>query len=107
MENDNYIFDEDNAVKFIRAKLPAEVSGKYDDDEILCIVDIIWDYYERKGLLELNQAETDEESLDPADLTAYVKKEVKKDKELVMDPSDIELLVKAELDYEESLEDYI
>ena len=73
----------------------------------MCIIDIIWDYYEKKGFLSLNLDETEEEVLDIDDLTKYVKKEVKNDKELIMDPKDTELIVKAELNYEESLEDYI
>ncbi|MDE5674552.1 MAG: hypothetical protein K2I16_11745 [Muribaculaceae bacterium] len=107
MENNQYAFDEDNAVKFIRAELPQSVSDKYEDDDILCVVDIIWDYYEKKGFLSLNDMETEEEQLDVDDLTKYVKKEIKNDKELIIDPKDVELLVKAELDYEESLEDFI
>lgn len=107
MENNQYAFDEDNAVKFIRAELPQGVSEKYEDDDILCVVDIIWDYYEKKGFLSLNDMETEEEQLDVDDLTKYVKKEIKNDKELIIDPKDVELLVKAELDYEESLEDFI
>ncbi|MDE6337601.1 MAG: hypothetical protein K2J63_04760 [Muribaculaceae bacterium] len=107
MDDQQYKFDEDDAVKFIRAELPQEVSLKYDDDEILCIIDIIWDYYEKKGLLSLNLAETDEEVLDVDDLTKFVKKEVKNDQDLMMDPKDVELVVKAELDYEESLEDFV
>ncbi len=107
MDDQQYKFDEDDAVKFIRESLPQDVSEKYDDDEILCIIDIIWDYYERKGFLSLNLDETEEEVLDVDDLTKYVKKEVKNDQDLIMDPKDVELIVKAELNYEESLEDFI
>lgn len=107
MDDQQYKFDEDNAVKFIRKVLPEDVNAKYDDDDILCIIDIIWDYYEHKGFLSLNMEETDEEVLDVDDLTKYVKKEVKNDEELIMDPKDVECVVKAELDYEESLEDFI
>lgn len=107
MEDQQYKFDEDNAVKFIRKELPQEVSEKYSDDELLCIIDIIWDYYEKKGFLSLDMDESDEEFLDADDLTKYVKKEVKNDNELMMDPKDVERIVKAELDYEESLESFI
>ena len=106
MENNQYSFNEDNAVKFIRAELPESIREKYDDDEILSIVDIIWDYYEDNGYLSLNSIEK-EEQLDVDDLVKYVKKEVKNDQELIMDSKDVELIVKAELDYEESLEDFI
>lgn len=107
MDEQQYKFDEDNAVKFIRAELTPEINEKYDDDEILCIIDIIWDYYEKNGFLSLNVDTTDEEVLDVDDLTKYVKKEVKNDQDLMMDPKDVEKIVKAELDYEESLEDFV
>lgn len=107
MENQQFKFDEDNAIKFIRNDIPSEVSQKYSDDEILFIIDTIWDYYEQKGFLSLNLEETEDEVMDIDDLTKYVKKEVRNDKELLMDPKDIEVIVKAELNYEESLESFI
>lgn len=98
-------YDEDDAIKFIRATLPQEVSERYDDDEILYVIDIIWDWYERNGYLKIDAGVTDEEELDVAKLTAYVTKEIKKDGEVVMDPADIDMIMKGELEYEESIED--
>lgn len=98
-------YDEDDAINFIRATLPSEVSERYDDDEILYVIDIIWDWYERNGYLKIDAGVTDEEELDVAKLTAYVAKEIKKDGEVVMDPADIDMIVKGELEYEESIED--
>lgn len=105
MENNNYVFDEEKALHFIREAVGLKVSDKYSDDDILFIIDTIWDYYENKGFLSLDMNETDEEILDSDDLINFVKKEVANDKELIMDPADINLIVKAELEYEESLED--
>lgn len=107
MEENNYIFDEDNAVKFIRESIPSTVSEKYSDDNILMIIDLIWDYYEKNGMLSLNMDFGDEEQLDPDELVKYVKKEVKESDELHMESKDIEMIVKAELDYEESLDDIL
>ncbi len=107
MDNQQFKFDEDNAIKFIRNDIPLEVSQKYSDDEILYIIDTIWDYYEQKGFLSLNLEETEDEVMDVDDLTKYVKKEVRTDQELLMDPKDVEVIVKAELNYEESLESFI
>lgn len=98
-------YDEDKAVEFIRKMLPAEVSAKYDDDEILYVNDIIWDWYEKNGYLSINADVTDEEELNVEALIKYVSKEIAKDKQLMMDPQDIGLIVKAELEYEESIED--
>lgn len=102
---ENYVFDEDKALEFIRETVGSKVSDKYSDDEILFIIDTIWDYYESNGFLSLDMDETEEEMLDPDDLINYVKREVSNDDELIMDPADIGLIVKAELEYEESLED--
>lgn len=98
-------YDEDAAIAFIRKAVGEEVSNQYDDDEILLVIDTIWDYYERKGLTSLSKKATDNEELDEADLTAYVRKEIKNDGQLIMDPADLDKIVTAELDYEESLED--
>ena len=102
---ENYVFDEEKALIFIRKYIGEKISQKYSDDEILEIIDLIWDYYENKGFLSLDLDETEEEILDADELTAYVKKELANDEEIIMDPSDIGLIVKAELEYEESLEE--
>lgn len=99
------MFDEEKAVEFIRQMLPENIREKYDDDEILYVIDIIWDWYEKNGYLKIDAGVTDEEELDVPKLTAYVRKEIAKDKEMMMDPDDIDLVVKAELEYEESIED--
>ncbi len=97
-------FDEDKAIEFIRNFVGEDVSASYSDDEILYIIDIIWDYYERKGYLTVNSSATNEELLDDDDLINYVRKELKNDQTILMDPKDVDLIVKAELEYEESLE---
>ena len=99
--SENYKFDEDQAVAFIRNYVGPKVSAQYSDDEILYVIDIIWDYYERNGYLSLSADITDEEILDEDELVAYVKKE------MMMDPADIAKIVKGELEYEESLEDFV
>lgn len=98
-------FDEENAVSFIRNYVGKDISEKYSDDEILYVTDIIWDYYEKNGMLTLDAGITEDESLDVDKLISYVKKEIKNDKEIMMDPQDLESIVKGELAYEESIED--
>lgn len=102
--SDNFTFDEDRAVEFIRASLQEDIRRKYSDDDILYIIDIIWDYYDKKGLLSLDNLDTEEELLDIDDLIVYVKKELTKDKNVSIDFEDIKHIVKGEIDYEESLE---
>ncbi len=103
--NEFHGYDEDAAVGFIRKKIPANVSEHYSDDDILFVIDAIWEYYDKHGLTSLDDIDAGEDLLDADDLIAYVKKEMAHDKELMMDSKYVELVVKAELDYEKSLED--
>lgn len=101
----NLEYDEDRAIAFIRNFVGDEISEQYSDDEILYVIDVIWDYYERKGFTSLNAKLTEDEMLDEDDMLAYVKKELASDQEILMDPADLGKIVKGELEYEESLED--
>ena len=82
-----------------------KISAQYSDDEIIYVIDIIWDYYERKGYTKLNAGLTDNEALDEEELVKYVKKELANDREILMDPADVGEIIKGELAYEESLEE--
>lgn len=103
-ENNNLRYDEDEAIAFIRKYIPKGVSDQYSDDEILFVVDTIWDYYESKGLVRLNTELSENENDDLMSLVAYVRKELAKDGEILMDPEDVKYIVKGELAYEESIE---
>lgn len=99
-------FDEEEAIKFIRATLTPEKNSEIPDDEILYIIDTIWDWYEKNGYLEISADITDEEELNVDALTSYVQKELRKAGELSVTPADVEAIVKAELQYEESIEEF-
>ncbi len=98
-------YNEKNAVRFIRADIPESTSRQYSDDDILYVVDSIWDFYEKRGLTSLDNLDLEDDLLDEDDLIMYVKKEIASDKTIIMEPKDIEYIVKAELNYEKSLEE--
>lgn len=104
--NDMKMYDENEAVAYMRKAIENSGStGIYDDDELLNLVDIIWDFYEQNGLLDIDaddDADDDNDSLLP-DLLDYANRMIKKDKSAKLDPADIEPLVKAEIEYEDSL----
>lgn len=102
---DNFEYDEDLAIAYIRKYVGEKISAQYSDDEILYVIDTIWDYYEKKGFTKLNANLTDNEELDEEDLQKFVCKEIAADKELIMDPADLGSIIKGELAYEESLEE--
>lgn len=105
-------FDEDLAIKFIREHVNSSALKNIDDDMILDIIDIIWDYYEDHGMLDITlDDDDDEEQIDIDQLTRHALKLLRKN-----NPSlgrskesadkltnDIRLIIQAEIRYEDSL----
>lgn len=97
-------FDEKDAVKAMRETLSPEASARCNDDELLNIIDIIWDWYDDNGLLDID-AEADDDDVNVAELSAHVRRVLAKDKLSPVLPDEVEPLVAAELRYEQSLLD--
>ena len=97
-------FDEDEAVKFIRNYMPENIRNLYSDDEILNIIDMIWDYYEQNGMLEISsEGYSDDTEPELPKILDYVNKMLKKDKLAVVDTDDVHFIVEGELEYEKSI----
>lgn len=97
-------FDEKEAIKTMRAVLSAENSALYDDDELLNVIDIIRDWYDDQGLLDID-AEADDEDVNTDALIKHVGKMLAKDSDSPVKREDVEPLVMAELRYEQSLDE--
>lgn len=91
-------YNEQEAVKYIKNSLTQEVSS----DEILNIIDLIWDFYDKKGLLEITFEDSFEDENYELELIEYVKDKINDTK--IKQPI-IEQIILAELDYENTLED--
>lgn len=91
-------YDENDAIEFIVKKIGIEI----EEDEILNIIDIIWDYYEDNGMLDISMDNDDESDI--STLIAHVVKIVSKDKSSNLEKDVIAQIVEAELAYEESLD---
>ncbi len=96
-------YDEKAAIEYIRTKLSAESNNEYNDDEILNVIDMIWDYYEDNGFCSMNFDEGPDE-LDTEDLLKHVKKLVAKDSMSPLKFDDVEAIVYAELEFEDMLD---
>lgn len=94
-------FDEKQAVAAMNASI-AGSGRQYDEDELLNIIDMIWDWYEDNGLLEID-TDADDEDINVDALVKYVKKMLARDRDAQVDQADVETLVMAELNYEQSL----
>ncbi len=97
-------FDESEAIKYMRRHVGEDLSTKYDDDELLNLIDIVYDYYESNGLLELDLSDDDDE-LDVEDLMEYISRMLRKDKRAQLSVEDARPLLEAYLEYEESLDE--
>ncbi len=99
-EMEDYIYDDQEAVKFIVNTLPQDLKDKYTDDEITYVTDVMFDYFESQGMLDPTLEE--EVEVDVDDLLDYVMKHSKRDGfEFVRD--EIRFVVEGEFAYEESL----
>ena len=88
--NDELLYDEDDSVKFIQNYLPQELKGKFSNDDINYIVDLIYDFYESN--------EIDEE-----EVVNYVIKNAQKDGVGKFEPEEITFIVQGELEYCDSI----
>ncbi len=98
-------YDETIAIKQMRRAVAPERAATYSDDELLNIIDMIWDYYEENGMLEIDLEDDIEDEDLNGDLVDYVRRMLKKDKRAKVDPEDVPALVEAELKYEDSILD--
>ncbi|PXV68852.1 hypothetical protein CLV62_101117 [Dysgonomonas alginatilytica] len=97
-------YDEDDAVKYIQNYLPQELKGKFSNDEINYIIDIIYEFYEDKGLLDESSSDDEVIDIDEDELTAFVLKNTKKDKLKDFTADEITFIIQGELAYCESID---
>lgn len=100
-------YDEDTAIDYMRKALEAEtgLQPEYDDDQLLNIVDMIWDYYEQNGLLDVDSAPDDDDDTDiVSELIDYVTRMLRKDKLAEVKSEHVRPLVLGELAYEDFLD---
>ena len=97
-------FDIDDIIRYIRSKLSESVGAQFSDDDIVDIVDAIVDYDFENGLLDLN-IDIDDDPQDLDELVRYVVKRVNKNGTHKFSNDDITAIIKAELEYEDSIFD--
>lgn len=92
-------YDEQEAIKYIKQVCSCDISS----NEILDIIDSIWDYYEEKGFLDISFDVPLEDVDYELELIKYVKNKMK---EIYIDESIVEQIIQAELDYEKTLDEF-
>lgn len=98
------VFDENEAISFIRDKI---YDKSLSDQQILDVIDIIYEYYDQSGGLDLDiDFDDDEEDIDDsaeaAIITQYI---INEHPDLQISNDTINQIIMAEIDYETSLFD--
>lgn len=96
-------FDELKAVELINRLLTEQGRQAYDEDQVLNVIDMIWDYYEENGLLDIDADPDDDADDVESEVIDYVVRMLKKDKDACIAVEDVPLMVKAEMEYEDSV----
>ena len=99
-EDDLLEYDEDDAVAFILDFIPAEAKERISDDKIEYVLDVVYEYYDEKGLID--EDSTEEASIDEEDMFKYILKCSKKDK-MDIQEDDVQLILDGEFEYGKSL----
>ena len=92
-------FSEKAAVAYIRARLSKKVSDSLSDSDLLDIIDLSYDYYDKKGFLDFSDVESD---VDEREMAEFVATEY--GDELTAD--DALEIIRLENEYEDSLNDF-
>lgn len=90
-------------VAYIQSYIGSEIADKYTEDDIYYVIDVIGEYFEKEF-----KGEEDEEGfvdIDVEDIVKFIAKRSKKEGMGPYDNEELSLLVNAELEYNEQLED--
>ena len=102
-EKEDFLYDEDESVKFIQNYLPQELKGKFSYDDINYIVDLIYEFYESKGFLDDQASDDVEVDINEDELADFVVKNAKKDGVGKYTPEEIAFIVQGEMEYCDSI----
>ncbi len=102
-EKDLIPYDEDDALKFIQNYIPQEIKGKFTNDEITYIIDIVYEYYDEKGFMNDDTEEDSIVDIDEEEIVSYVLKNTKKDKINNFSADEIAFIIQGELAYCDSI----
>lgn len=100
-DDDLLVFDEDEAVKFILKNMPVEYKNKISADDIDYVLDIMYEFYEKNGLIE--EDSTDEANIDEEDMFNYIMKCIQKDKIAKISETELQLILDGEFEYGKSI----
>lgn len=98
-------FDENDAIEFIRNFIPSDIKNKYSDNDILLLMDTMFDFYdENEDDDELYNENIVNDEAFINRIVNYVKKSIRKDPDNAIEMDDVKHLVLGEINYESTLD---
>lgn len=97
-------FDENDAVAYIRDHISPDIAALYDDNELLNLIDIVFDYYEANGLLDLDIDDDADDTVDIDDIVEYAGRMLRRDKGALLTAEHARPMIEAYFEYEQSLD---
>lgn len=103
--NNDKTFDENDAIEFIRNYVPTNIKDKYSDNDIILLIDTMFDYYdENEDDDELYNEGIVNDEVYINRIVNYVKKAIRKDPDNAIEMDDVKHLVLGEIEYESTLD---
>jgi hypothetical protein len=101
-EDKDFLYDDGDAVEFIKNYLPEELKNKFSDDDINYMIDLIDDFYDTKGPFE-EEDDDREVEINEDELVAFVVKNALSDGMGKYDADEISQIVRGEMEYCDSI----
>ena len=101
IEEKDFVYDDEDAVKFIKNYLPDNVKEKFNDDDINYIIDLIYEFYDSNGFMDGD----DDKDIDinEDELVSFVVKSALSDGVGKYVAEDVSFVVQGELEYCDSI----
>lgn len=94
-------FDESDCINYMRNAVGDKIAGKYSDDDILLLVDAMYDFYESSDDEDDDSTVNDDTLV--KQIVNYVQNCLRRDPDNVIEMDDVKSLVEAEIGYEDTL----
>ena len=102
-EDTEFEYDGDDSLQFIMNFLPESVKQKFSEDDILYVVDLIYDFYELKGFMDGEDDDLIDLDAYDEELVAYIIKNAFNDGFGEFEAEDVNIILQGEKGYCDSI----
>jgi len=97
--------DDEKTIEFIKSYLPQDLKDRFTDDELYYFLDLIYEYYEKSGVLDADPDKDGFVDIDLDKIVDFIIKEAKKDGIGEFLHDEVLFVVQGESEFADTLED--